>query len=371
MTTVRIPSLFGVLFVIVAAGLSMEPRAAFGAEPAPGTRSATAAAPAPIPPLDKLLAQAMDSHPKIVAAQAKVALAQAQLQVLRFQVAQEIIDMNAERTSLAFSLDYHKRALDDMTAASRTSPGAFSRVDLNKAEQAVLEAQTRAAKVDLQLRQILGSVGGAASQPASRGSASTPAPAAGFVPAPQEPRDKEAALQLLGHPCKIVVNDMPLGQLAAYLQDYMRKFYETPPPIFVDEGLGDMPITIELGECAHLADAIQALEDKYPNMKFVVRDYGLFITTGQRAQSDGFMPAVDFWRDYGGDYLASQEPAKPSRSGGPAAKPTSPAAKPAAKPATRGSASDPFGASTAKPAAKTATGKAGDPFGAASGADKK
>jgi len=349
MTNVRFPSLFGVLIVAVAAGLSMEPRLAFGVEPAP------------IPPLDKLLAQAMDSHPKIIAAQAKVALAQAQLQVLRFQVAQEIIDMNAERTGLALSLDYHKRVLNEMMAAEGKSRGAFSRLEMNKAEQAVLEAQTRAAKVDLQLRQILGSVGGAASGPAGRGSSSTPAPAAGVASVPEDLNNKEASLQLLGHPCKLAASDMPLRDVAAYLQDSMSKF-GLSSQIFVDEALVDMPITVNVAECEHFADAIQAVEDSYPKIKFVVREYGLFITTAERARRDRFWAAIDFWTRNAYEYQRIDEAAGPKRNSGPAAKPTSPATKPAAKPAVGGSASDPF-APAAKPVTRGAASDS-DPFGA-------
>jgi hypothetical protein len=57
-----------------------------------------------------------------------------------------------------------------------------------------------------------------------------------------------------------------------------------------------MPITMNLKGMS-LAAAFQRLEDeKFGELKFVVRDYGILLTTPTRAREAGYMPLADFLR---------------------------------------------------------------------------
>ena len=60
-----------------------------------------------------------------------------------------------------------------------------------------------------------------------------------------------------------------------------------------EEGIGtDMPISLSTNQVA-LAAALQRFEDAYPQLQFVLRDYGILVTTKAYARSHGYMPVLE------------------------------------------------------------------------------
>jgi hypothetical protein len=55
----------------------------------------------------------------------------------------------------------------------------------------------------------------------------------------------------------------------------------------------DMPITWSTSEVS-LHAAMQGFEDAYPELQFVLRDYGVLLTTKEYAEEHAYMPALGF-----------------------------------------------------------------------------
>ena len=69
----------------------------------------------------------------------------------------------------------------------------------------------------------------------------------------------------------------------------------------------DRPLTIDLKGLA-LADFFQSLDDREPELKFVVRNYGILVTTPERAREQGYFPVVDFARLAAGGETQAETP---------------------------------------------------------------
>ncbi|MGA2066699.1 MAG: protein kinase [Thermoguttaceae bacterium] len=151
------------------------------------------------------------------------------------------------------------------------------------------------------------------------------APTSGSPNEPQGPLAVQIR-QALNSPFKNVEFDgTSIDEAVTFLGDYHKI------PFQVSEKIEKMPVTLHLkGKDVALAAGLQAIEDKYPSVRFVVRDDGILLTEREVAKQRGYYPAVEFAKSGDGSGQANQ----PSTN-------TAPIQEPPAKP---GSAADKAGA---------------------------
>jgi hypothetical protein len=80
--------------------------------------------------------------------------------------------------------------------------------------------------------------------------------------------------------------DVPAADLVQYLSDCHNI------PFHVSGKLEETPMTLDVKDVT-LAAGLQAIEDKYPSLQFVVRDDGLLLTEWEVAKREGYYPAVE------------------------------------------------------------------------------
>jgi hypothetical protein len=247
--------------------------------PPAGPARAAAADKQPIPSLEQLLARTLAAHPQIVAARSKVRLAEAELKLTRFQVAREQIALwnNWSRETQAFEL-----------------ANSLHRTGVGPAEPAI-EAQSKVAALESEIRQVLAdstedSAGKLA--PTSR-SAVRRVPRGPIV---------EKILQALERPVQLDFIDTPLQGVIDYFKEELRS------EMIVEYACRDIPITV-IVEADHFVAAIQVIEDLNPEVRFVVREYGIFVTTKGSPVDLESISAIDFWLET----AAESEEVQPKR----------------------------------------------------------
>ena len=73
--------------------------------------------------------------------------------------------------------------------------------------------------------------------------------------------------------------------------DYLSDLHKIP--LKVSENLEKTIVTINIKDVT-LGAGLQAIEDKYPSLEFVVRDYGILLTEREVAKQQGYYSAVEF-----------------------------------------------------------------------------
>ncbi|MGO9112534.1 MAG: hypothetical protein ACLP9L_25165 [Thermoguttaceae bacterium] len=236
--------------------------------------------------LDQWLAQAMDKNPGILASKAKVAMAEAELKSVRFEVARQVVACWNE-------IDDQQRAIalaEEQIKVAEHGPPDDSKAHVAKSALIDLKAKLARAQSELQF------LGGQAppASPASLTSSST----AATVQAPlQLPHGwmVEKIRKLLHAPTTIEFVETPLKDVFDYLKDYHHIEIQLDDSALPAEKQSS-PMTMNLSGVS-LAAALQRMEDnKFGELKFVVRDYGILVTTPTRAKEAGYMPALEFAR---------------------------------------------------------------------------
>jgi hypothetical protein len=323
--TAKLPACSGQLLATALVLCLCAVNSSLGQERAHAPAGAAKAAPkegsawAGITSLEQFLTRALTTHPEVVAAEAKVALAQAELRQTRFETARELI---------AFWNDW-KAAEQEVAAVTELYKSA------TVPHQQFVEAKAKLAKLESQLPYLLGQAGDF--RPGGPG---------GFVQAgpkraPEGPQ-VEKIIKALNEPSELEFVDTPLRDVVATLADYHRTNITTDP-------VGaDVPVTASIKDVT-LAAALQMIEDRTPGVRFVVTDYGILATSDTSAAAATYISANEFWREH----VAQGEPSA-QKDQGAVAWPA-----PAKEHGPWHSADDPFAPGPSAPAAK-------DPFGAPS-----
>ena len=114
----------------------------------------------------------------------------------------------------------------------------------------------------------------------------------------------ERIRQALLTPTELDFIQVPLGDVVEYLKDK----HKIEIQIDTNAGIsGDMPIGIGL-KGVTLGDALQAMDDMIPDLKLVVRNYGILVTTPERAREQGYLSVVEFARLAGDGGAAVSSP---------------------------------------------------------------
>jgi hypothetical protein len=274
--------------------------AAAAAKDAPTGKDASAADPASLgrqaadlaQSLDQLLTDAMDRNPAIVTAKAKVALAQAELNAAQMEVSQHIISLWNEQKAQEKSLEVVSQKLQRIEGLVKS--GAANAEESLRAESAVIEAQATLSKIQNELKTSVGKLPHTVRQ----ASLSTP-PTSGESPFRMPQGRLVASIRkALDQQVSAEFNETPIADVIDYLRDALCQ--RNPEfAISIDLSVVDdkVPNTLNL-KGMPLNAILQAIEDQHADFswQFVVRDYGLVLTDAGKAQSNGYLPMMDFMR---------------------------------------------------------------------------
>ena len=260
--------------------------------------------------LDQWLAQAMDKNSGILASKAKVAMAEAELRNVRFEVARQVVACWNE-------IDQQQRAI----ALAGEKEGAV-------AKGVLIDLKAKLARAQSELQFL-----GGQAPPATLASLA-PSSTAAMVQAPlQIPHGPmvEKVRKALREPAKIEFVETPLKDVVEYLKDSHHIEIQLDGQYLREGGVDEStPLIVNL-KGVSLGAAMQYLDDTLGTMKFVVREYGILLTTPSRAQEAGYMSVVEFARLDAG----AESAGKGSEAGGSGAaisKPYKATPKPAAYP---------------------------------------
>jgi hypothetical protein len=234
--------------------------------------------------LDQALTAALETSPKVMAAKARVTLAEAELSSAQMDVARKIVQLWTDRQTKQLTYD-------NAILQSKQNPAAYP-------ASLIIAAGAEVTQTEMELRCLIGQ----ASAPAWQGAYSnsslnnlvTPEQPAKPLQLPRGPVVEKIRKALLS-PTEINFTETPLAEMV----EYLRERHKIGIQIDAGKVNADMPITVGLNGVT-LGAALQAIDDLIPDLKFVVRDYGILVTTPERARQQGYFPVVDFSR-LGGD----------------------------------------------------------------------
>jgi hypothetical protein len=267
---------------------------------APSVPAGEAPAPAGIPAtLEEALTRAMDNNPEIITAKAKLQLAEAELNAAQLEITKKVINLWQELRRLRDTIALVKRQADYATEAYKS--GQLNPLDLTKAQTPLIDAQAKAAQIENDLHYLIGrralSAGsGRVSQAANShgGIAGTRSPE--LPRGPLVEKIREALLK----PAELDVTEMAVKDVVQTLSDLHRVIMVIDRKAFDDAGIQhDMPITLNLKGITFAA-LLQAFEDQNSELRFVVRDYGILLTTPEQAKAAGYYPLLDLARQSSG-----------------------------------------------------------------------
>lgn len=238
----------------------------------------------PIPSLEQMLTDALEHHPEIVAAKAKVALAEAQLNTKRLEVTRQIVALRGAWEIQKQTVEQAQRLFARADAMNKS--GTISSEEFEKARGALIDAQAKLAQLETELRYLIGPALPVSVQIRGLESKrSLQQVSAG----PTVTKVREA----LNRPVKMEFFEQPLKDVAAYLAQFCQI------PITVDEARlpKSQVVTLSL-EDQPLVAVFQALEDQCKGVQFVVREYGVLLTDTTQAREQGYLPVLDFWKQH-------------------------------------------------------------------------
>ncbi len=266
-------------------------KAAFKAEPAGAVNTASMATEGIPSTLDEALAAAMERNPNIITAQAKARLAEAELNAVRMETAGKIATLWSELRSqeellasaeARFKSEEH---LNKVGGEPKTYPDA---------KTAMIDAAAKLARTKSALRYMIGVA--VSTNVSTNNATTTDVSCVGrleLLPKPaQLPRGPmvEKVRQALLAPTQMEFVDTPFFDVVDYLKAYHEIEIQLDEHSFPMAQKGfprDTKMTFNLKGIS-LAAAIQAIEDQYPPLRFVVRDYGILITERERAREEGY-----------------------------------------------------------------------------------
>lgn len=258
---------------------------ALGQEPGRPAKTASTEGPAwaGITSLEQFLSRTLATHPEVVAAEANVASAEAELRRTRFGIARELI---------MFWSDW-KTTEGEVARLT----GLYEKKVISAGE--MIGAKAKLAKMESQLPYLLGMASGAhqAARAASRGMEPKQLPRGPQV---------EKVLVALEEPTELEFIETPLGDVVDTLEDYHKIQMTTDPEA------AELPVTASMKDVP-LGAALQMVEDTTPGVRFVVTDYGVLVTSDTSEHAMRYISVNEFWREQ----MGQQEPPATRRPAGP------------------------------------------------------
>ena len=259
--------------------------AALGQEPGRPAKAASTETPAwaSITSLEQFMSRALATHPEVLAAEAKVASAEAELRRTRFEIARELI---------MFWSDW------------KTTEGEVARLKSLYEKKAIslgemIGAKAKLAKMESQLPYLLGTASG--THQGGRAALREMGPKR----LPQGP-EVEKVRAVLDELTELQFIETPLGDVVDTLEDFHQVNITTDPAV------ADVPVTASI-KGIPVAAALQLTEDITPGVRFVVTDYGILATSDTSEHATRYISANEFWREQMGEEKppATRRPAAP------------------------------------------------------------
>jgi hypothetical protein len=254
----------------------------------------------PLPSQDEAITRAVENHPDILAAKAKLALAESELNGKRIDVSRQVLqaygnlkNLEAQTAAIKAKLDATQHEFENANKAK--VPGAVTAVELDRLradvqvqQAALVQTMLQREQTDKELRLLIGKTSATAP---SAGSQSKAAPRQ----VPQGPTVHQIKLVLMNERTSTDVSDQPLVEYLTFIYDKYHVPIQIHPDVPSDVQTG--PIRINVNGVP-LPAVFQAIEDFNDNrLQFVVRDYGVVLMNREQAEKNGFMPLLDFVRE--------------------------------------------------------------------------
>jgi len=282
-----------------------------GPPPQKGKAVEPPAKPAPLP-LEDMLAKALKDNPDIRVAEAKLREAEAELNRTRLQVMQKVILCQQTLKTQQSLVQEMQTQVDHMRKLWKV--GQAPATGVQAAEQTLISAKAKLAEMETQLPYLLGKqalagkhvdwVHSVAFSPDGRlltsvgkdsvvrvwDAVSGKEVKLWDVAAKPEGTMAEKIRKALETPVKVDFQGTPVVEILRYLQEHTKGVnfqiaYKFP----------DSNVNLSLTEKVPLGSALQALEDAFPDMIFVVRDYGILVTNRSTLPPNP-LPVHDFWK---------------------------------------------------------------------------
>jgi biopolymer transport protein ExbD len=243
--------------IVIAAGLVWPALAQDDQQPAAPAPPLPAQAPeAPLPPLDELMERALDQSPDIAAARAELQRAEAELRRVEMDTVRQL-------TTLHEQIDALRAMADELRKRADLGSATFSETR---------EMTTRLAEARAQLQYLVGAP--PPRFPHSRAAPPHPELQRTTVPRPEV---ADPFREKLDQSVSISFDNEALLQVLEFVTDYLEVNF------IVDPAVAEEPVTVRLNDVP-LRQALLALADM-ADLAFVIRDYGVFATTRDRAMT--------------------------------------------------------------------------------------
>lgn len=272
-----------------------------------GGAAETNSADGKIPPLDELLSSAIASHPEILAAKAKIIVAEEELRAKQYEISKQILNLRREIAKVDSTIEFTTAAAKNFrkTAESMKAKLAQS-TNLSQAEK-----DTQTAQIDFQegeAKRYEESLPGIGVQRAqlekdlqymttgeySVKSQSTRQSAATVKQMPQGSVADKIKTALNG-PIEMDFAETPLFSVLDYASERLHIPFMIQTEALRNSGIDPNQTLITFSiQGVPLWGTLQALEDRVAGIQFVVRDYGVLLTTKESADRNGYLSAVQF-----------------------------------------------------------------------------
>ncbi|MCC6699555.1 MAG: TolC family protein [Candidatus Hydrogenedentes bacterium] len=221
----------------------------------------------PINDFGEAIDVSQESSPEVAIAEAQLREAEARLRQARMEAAQRAV----QATHIRKLVDIARKNAEEVEASAQA--GVASHRDLLEAQQRLAEAEANLATQEAELKVL----GNAPRLERSGGLRTLEAQ----IPVPRPELNKEAKTETemaLEAPMSAEFDQETLSNVFGFISDYL------DVNIVIDVGLqvAEKKVSIKV-ENVPLRDGLLALADVYGDLCFIVRDYGIFATTPERA----------------------------------------------------------------------------------------
>jgi hypothetical protein len=255
-----------------------------------------------LPNQDQALARALENHPDIVAAKAKVALAEAELYGKRMEVSRHVLGLYGSLKMLDAQVDASKASLNRSKSEferlklavengrPEQSTKAKLAVEVQTAQTQLVQTISQREQAEKELRLLIGTASPAteAKSPSKVAVAARQTPLGPIVEKMKIAQEK---------PIKLEFTDQPLVDIMAYLTEKTGVMFSLQGQALESASIPrEQPITLRTNEVP-LRAALQAFEDANPELQFVLRDYGVLVTSKDYAQEHGYMPVLELGKE--------------------------------------------------------------------------
>jgi len=249
----------------------------------------------PIPAtLDQAIADAMENYPEIVTAKAKLKLAEAELNGKRMEAAGKVIDLWGECRKQAELVNLARTQFGRVEELHKIGGAGGEDAAYDAARKNLIEAEAKQSQMESELRYLIRKAGPSVNQSCNSDVAKP-------VQVPKGPMVENVRRALSAPTALESIVDMPISDVCEYMKSLHGIEIQLDTVALGEAGIDtedNKPTTFKLTlniTRVSLGAALQAIDDKFPKLKFVLRDYGILVTSPERARQQGYMPVVDFW----------------------------------------------------------------------------